>query len=143
MSPEETDQIVAAFCKWVNAQASLRALAIVGSWARGDARPDSDLDLLALTNDIGSWATSAERLCDPELGLTEQTIATAQSEVHGVARSWRMLLGTSVVELTFADTSWANACPIDWGTWRVLSGGVKVLVDKDGLLEALLRAVTL
>jgi Nucleotidyltransferase domain len=64
MSPEETNQIVATFRKWGNAQASLRALAIVGSWARGAARPDSDLDLLALTNDM-VWATSVERLRDP------------------------------------------------------------------------------
>jgi hypothetical protein len=139
MLPEVKDQIVATFCRWVNAQVPLRALAIVGSWARGDARPDSDLDVLVLTNDM-TWATSAEWLRDPKLGLTEQTITSAQREVHGIARSWRLLLGASEVDLTFADISWANSSPIDCGTWRVLSGGIKVLVDKDGLLKALIES---
>jgi hypothetical protein len=139
MSPEVIDQIVATLRRWVNAQAPLRALAIVGSRARGDARPDSDLDVLVFTNDM-TWASSVEWLRDPKLGLTEQTITSAQREVHGIARSWRMLLGAAEVDLTFADTSWANTSPIDCGTWRVLSDGIKVLVDKDGLLMALTKS---
>jgi hypothetical protein len=63
-------------------------------------------------------------------------------EAHGVARSWRAWLGQDVeLELTFAELSWANISPVDPGTCRVVSDGIRPLVDKDELLRALCEAV--
>jgi hypothetical protein len=44
------------------------------------------------------------------------------------------------VELGIADTLWARLDPVDAGTRRVVTDGLKPLVDKDGLFRALVGA---
>jgi uncharacterized protein len=48
MTPAEARALIDAIAAWVGGPSDLRGLALVGSWARGAARPDSDLDLLIL-----------------------------------------------------------------------------------------------
>lgn len=45
------------------------------------------------------------------------------------------------MELTFAAPSWADTSPIDPRTYRVVSDAFRIVVDKDGRLDALLSAV--
>lgn len=46
----EVQEVLAAVTEWAKVR-SFRGLALVGSYARGQARPDSDIDLVLLTDD--------------------------------------------------------------------------------------------
>jgi predicted nucleotidyltransferase len=55
-SIELIPQVVVA---WVTAQPKIRAIALVGSHARGIARSDSDIDFMLLAMDPESFRTDA------------------------------------------------------------------------------------
>jgi hypothetical protein len=112
----------------------------VGSWASGAARDDSDLDLMALTDQLDRWTANDIWLREivARLGFGATTL---DREVYGAARSWRVWIGQTVeLELTIADTSWAATHPLDQGTRRVVGDGLVMLVDKDGLLRSVQNA---
>ncbi len=118
--------------RWAAARPDVVAVALVGSWARGAARPDSDVDLVVLTRDrdgyLGwpgcdaGWADLRTRWWGPLL-----------------ERRFR-LPGGLEVEIGFAPGSWA-AEPVDPGTARVVTDGLVVLHDPSGLLERLVGQV--
>ena len=141
MTHDEADQLQRGFVAFAEAESSWRALALLGSWARGAAREDSDLDLIALVDRLAPWTTDDVWLRGVvgRLGLQPSLFSL---EVHGVARSWRVLFGPGVeLEITFADRNRASTQPLDGGTRRVVSDGMQPLVDKDGLLHTVTTAV--
>jgi predicted nucleotidyltransferase len=141
MSRDQARLLMAGFTNWAQQQRSCRALAVAGSWAGDTAQPTSDLDLLILTSDLPKWTTQAMWLSElaRHLGLP---YLEAELEAYGVARSWRAWFGRNVeLELTFAELSWANVSPLDPGTRRVVSDGIRPLVDKDGLLRTVFQTL--
>jgi predicted nucleotidyltransferase len=50
MTPAFALSLTNAIADWVEDRSDLRALGLVGSWAKGTARADSDLDLLVLAD---------------------------------------------------------------------------------------------
>jgi predicted nucleotidyltransferase len=137
MTPDEADALQACLAGWAEGEPACRALALVGSWARGDAREGSDLDLIALVDDLAPWIADAGWLVEA-LEPIGRPVESVGFEVYGVARSWRIRLGSGAeLELTLAATSWASNSPLDPGTYRIVTDGVRPLVDKDGLLRAI------
>lgn len=129
MTPAQAAAVQAAVLAWARQAPGVRAVALVGSWARGEARPDSDLDLMVLTD--GPFAAGVDW---PAHGLT---LTEARRETWCAAVSHRLFLAPDAeVELTFAAPSWA-ARPLDAGTRRVAEGGLKALFDPDGLLAGI------
>jgi hypothetical protein len=92
MTPHEATKLWDVFTDWADQQPSLRALALVGFWARRQARDDSDLDLVALATDVNQWTADDTWLRDL-LGEFGFSVVSASLEAHGVARSWRVWLG--------------------------------------------------
>lgn len=140
MTPDEARRLQDGLAAWVEGEPGCRALALVGSWARGAARVDSDLDLMLLATDHDRWAGDDRWLRQilDELGFPS---AMTSPETYGVTQAWRARLAPQVeVELGIADTLWAHLDPVDAGTQRVASDGLKPLVDKDGLLRGLVDA---
>lgn len=45
----EVDEILERFTAWAGTRGDVRAVALVGSWSRGNPRADSDVDLVLLT----------------------------------------------------------------------------------------------
>jgi predicted nucleotidyltransferase len=93
--------------RWAAARSDLIGLALVGSHARGEARPDSDIDLVLLARRT-SLRVHYEDGLEVEYGLTS--------------------------------SAWATP-PIDEGTARVISGGMRILLDREGLLESALDVI--
>ena len=130
---EEMRSIIQMVHQWAAERDDVRGLAVVGSWARGAARMDSDVDIVVLTD-------------TPD---------------HADAQRWMRLLGGQLirlqrwgplnevrirrpsgfeVELGIAPLSWATTAPVDDGTYRVISDGLRIVYDPDGILAALSTA---
>lgn len=51
MNAAEANRLIAVIEALVRSRDEFRAVAVCGSWARGNPRPDSDLDLLIVVQD--------------------------------------------------------------------------------------------
>jgi hypothetical protein len=112
----------------------VRALVLVGSVARGDARPDSDVDLVFLTTDPQRYIQRSDWVL--ELGPAE----IQAPEHYGRVVSIRAFYSNGLeVEFAIAAADWASA-PIDKGTQAVVRRGMRVLRDRDGHATALAAA---
>lgn len=137
MVQAEVNAILETFIAWANTQDDVHGLLLVGSWARGTARPDSDIDLIILTTRPEHYR--ADTTWHDALHLL---IASWQDEDYGALWSRRLLLHDgSEIEVGFTMPAWANVEPVDGGTRRVVADGCRVLVDKAGVLQSLVRVV--
>jgi uncharacterized protein len=122
---------------WARRRPDIRGLALVGSWARGSARADSDVDLVVLT-------TGPDRYLDDDawpadLGATR----VLGTRAWGRLTERRLLLeGGLEVEVGLTEPAWAATDPVDPGTRRVVTDGMRILHDPDGRLAALAAAAT-
>lgn len=120
---------IAAITAWARERADVRAVALVGSRARGTARIDSDVDLILLTTDPDQYRSG-----DGGLASVFDDARLAGERAWGPVRERRLRLpGGLEVELGIATPEWA-AVPLDSGTRRVLVAGARILHDPDGLL---------
>jgi hypothetical protein len=121
---------------WAVRDESVRAVALVGSYARCGERMGSDVDIMILTDE-------PDRLADAgwfqELRPSARLIRSME---WGPFRERRMRLRSGLhVELNFAPLSWA-AVPLDVGTRRVLGDGHRIIYDT-GVLEPAVAALSL
>ena len=100
---------------------------MVGSCARGTARPDSDIDLVILTT------RKAELLRAETFPARFGRVLRQQREEYGACTSVRAWYdGGPEVEFGLVAPSWIDR-PLDAGTHRVLLDGYRVLYDPQGL----------
>jgi len=128
------DELVKAVASWAENHVDIASVALVGSHARGNARVDSDVDLVL------QCASPARYLGDlswiSEFGVAKDVSV----EDYGVVQSVRVFYEDGPeVEYGITSSKWATL-PLDEGTLKVLRDGVKVLLDRDGSLN---RAVEL
>jgi hypothetical protein len=108
-------------------------LALVGSYARGEGREDSDIDFVLLVNNPRDFC-AANWLA--QIDWQQLGVYPSRSEMvqYGVTWSRHVLLDNgAAIELCFAPLSWASTCPLDAGTRRVISEGCQILYDPDDL----------
>jgi uncharacterized protein len=132
--------VMATITGWARTRNDIRGVALVGSHARGAARPDSDIDLVLLCEEpevfrAPEWITEIN--C-----LRSQVVRLGwKDEEYGAVWSRRVQLLPQVeIEFSFARLSWGAVTPVDPGTRRVVAGGCRALYDPDGLVERLIRA---
>lgn len=119
------------FKQWATEDPGITALLIVGSYARGANKPDSDLDLVILTS------RKAEMVQDPDFINRFGDVERQQTEEYGACTSVRAWYRDGrEIEFGLVEPSWASV-PLDSGTHRVLSDGYLVLIDKEGLFTDL------
>jgi predicted nucleotidyltransferase len=125
------DQLTA----WAESRLDIVALALVGSVARGEPHPRSDVDLVLIT-------------CDPEAYVRDEEW-TAELGATGIirARPWgpiierRLVMPSGLeIDVGVAPLSWAGVTPVDPGTRQIVLGGLRILHDPQGLLAQLLAA---
>jgi predicted nucleotidyltransferase len=106
--------------------APIVAVFLVGSYARGAAGPDSDVDLVILSGQPGEWLRDTSWAA--RFGVVERT----RAEDWGAVRSLRVwYAGALEVEFGFAAPAWLNL-PLDPGTRAVLEAGYLLLYDPSG-----------
>jgi uncharacterized protein len=120
---QKIELILQVILSWATAQPKIRAVALVGSRARGGARPDSDIDLMLLTTDPAAFRADTTWVGQIDWDAIDTRPRKWQDEEYGAAWSRRVWLTDRCVqvELAFAFLSWANADPPDAGTQRVIS----------------------
>ena len=133
---EEVESLIEQIIRWAVDEQSIQAVALVGSWARGMARDDSDVDLVILTE-------------KPEVYLINDQWTSKFGEVEkityedwGAVQSKRVFYkGGLQVEYGVTTTKWAEARPVDPGTGEMVRDGMRILYDKNGVLGALVEAL--
>jgi GrpB-like predicted nucleotidyltransferase (UPF0157 family)/GNAT superfamily N-acetyltransferase len=120
------------FTEWAAAQPDIHAAALVGSHARGSASSTSDIDLVILAGEPERFLTDATWV------ETFGTPAAVSREGYGNVTSLRVQYQNAVdVEFGFTTMRWAEV-PVDPGTQDVISGGMRVLVERGPILSRLL-----
>jgi uncharacterized protein len=132
----EVQRILDLAREWAEAKTDVRGLALVGSWARGEAHPDSDVDLVLLAVRKERYVADDDWL--RHLGCRAVVGTAPRGPV--VERRVRMASGLEV-EFCLAPLYWASLFPLDSSTRRVAADGMQLLHDPDGLLTALARVV--
>ena len=114
---------------WAESRSDVLGLAIVGSHARGSARLDSDVDLVVLCETPAALANRKDWVA--RFGEVRQAVP----EEYGVVRAVRVVYEDGLeVEFCLSSLEWANI-PLDAGTKRVISDGMRILYDPGDLLR--------
>ncbi len=122
------DRLVA----WASYRQDVHAVGLVGSHARGTARPDSDIDVLLLVDEPRRY------LRDRRWARRFGAVASTESEDWQAVQPLRVFYADGPeVEFGFARPFWAAVDPVDAGTRQVVRDGLRVLWDPQGLLGAL------
>jgi predicted nucleotidyltransferase len=117
------------FVLWASRQTDIQGIALVGSYARGEARDDSDIDLVILTELPQKYLDEVQ--WPKRFGVIEKR----QSEDYGKLSSLRIWYQNGPeVEYGITRPDWA-AIPLDAGTREVISGGMIVLFERGELLS--------
>lgn len=133
----EVERVAFRCREWAEQNPTVKAVAIVGSFASGLARADSDLDLLILTS-------------DPSALLNNRTWAgVAFGQVDFVvAREWGAITearfrrpGGLEIDVGIGRPHWAMTDPLDEGTAMVVADGCRPIHDPQRMLAILVDAV--
>lgn len=122
--------------EWATNQPAISSVALVGSHARGEAQPDSDIDLVLLGADPQVF------LDDPSWIQHFGDVETCQTEDWGMVTSLRVHYRNGwEVEFGMTTPEWAGL-PADPGTRSVVLHGMRILWDREGNLGLLQEAVS-
>jgi len=121
---------ISAVTQWAETQPDVTAVVLVGSHARGEATPQSDVDLVVLTQDPDRYV--ADTAWARSFGEVEREEQEDWGRVMAV-RVW--YAGGREVEFGFTKPDWA-ALPLDPGTKRVIEDGMRVLFDRNGPFDS-------
>lgn len=131
---DNAHKLINAFTNWANNEDNIQATGLVGSYARDAARPDSDIDLMIIVKDQDQYINDEGWI--HQFGEVDKI----EDEVWSQLKTKRVYYKDDTeVEYNFDKKSWAN--PQDSGTKRVVTDGMKILVDKEGILNELVTAL--
>jgi predicted nucleotidyltransferase len=140
LSPERTGEIEALMRvveRWAEDSDDIQAVAVVGSWARGEARMDSDVDLCVLTT------TPSRYLRDTDWIRTFSSSRIVRERSFGMVEERRLALASGLeVELGITTPAWATTGHLDEATAAVVRKGLIILYDPNGLLRKLVADVS-
>ena len=115
--------------EWAKNEPDLMALALVGSHARGEASPESDVDLILLLRNPKEYLKNRGWIS--EFGEPRHIV----QEDWGKVTSLRVLYADGLeVEYGLANLEWGSD-PGDEGDAHVIGNGLIVLYEKDGHLS--------
>lgn len=113
---------------WAADESLIDAVILIGSYARGTQKEDSDIDLVVLTSDKQHYVDN------PSVFAYFGEIESSNVELYGECTSVRVWYKSGLeVEFGMVISKWIDI-PLDYGTRRALSDGYKILIDKDEIL---------
>jgi uncharacterized protein len=140
----KVDRILKEIIYWASINKNIYAAALVGSWARGTARADSDIDLMFLTSDPSLFIKDRTWIDEINWENIGSSVKEWKDKDYGLARSRHIyLIDGTEIEFCFGFLDWAAIAPIDPGTFKVVSDGCRILYDPEKLLLNLIDKVRL
>lgn len=118
------------------------AIGLCGSWARGTAGPDSDIDLSIIVMDRFRFKQTdwIEAL---DFAAINDELDYFSDKTYGRVWSRHVFLKSKTeIEFSFANRSWADHKDPDEGTIKVVSDGYQIIYDPEEILKKLLDAVS-
>ena len=117
----DIEPFLARLLQWALQRPDIGAIALVGSHARGQARPDSDIDLLILVENPKALLQDTGWVCAMGLPLRQEV------EDWGNVTSLRIWYAAGQeVEYGLTGLDWGSD-PADEGAQRVIAGGMRIL----------------
>ena len=127
------EELLRSVADWAARRPGVRAAGLVGSHARGEAGPGSDVDLVIVADEPG------DLLADGGWAREFGEVARTAIEPYGRVVSLRVWYAEGLeVEFGIAAPSWA--LEPDEGSLRVVRAGLRALSDPEGLLARLTTA---
>jgi predicted nucleotidyltransferase len=129
MSYDRVNQFLNEFTVWAATHWDVRAVALVGSYARNAATATSDVDLVVVVRQPDEYVR--------DLAWIQRfgSIDRHQLEYYGNVTSIRVWYSDGrEVEYGMTDESWATV-PLDEGTRWVISDGMQILFEREPLLS--------
>jgi len=121
------EEFIDAMVRWARHDDRVVAAALVGSYARNQARPDSDIDFVLIT------PKPMMLLSDRRWLHTCGVPRVEPDEDWGLVQSIRVFYANLEVEFGIAGLEWVQP-PIDTGTAEVIGQPIRVLYDPEFLL---------
>ncbi|CAA9420894.1 MAG: hypothetical protein AVDCRST_MAG03-2534 [uncultured Rubrobacteraceae bacterium] len=133
---DEVSVLLAMIREWAERRPDVVAVGLVGSWAHGDARMDSDVDVALVTEDRKPYLE--DHAWVRELG----GVRIVRTRRWGPMTERRFVMPSGLeVEVGVGLPSWLD--PADEGVRRTVKDGMWVVYDPRGILAALLDACSL
>jgi len=119
---------------WSNEDSRVKALFLVGSYARNTQKPSSDIDLVIITD-------KKEQLLQLDwielFGVCKRNIR----EEYGACTSIRVFYEDNTeIEYGIVNSSWLDS-PLDAGTKRVLQDGYILLFGSEGISQNMIETL--
>jgi hypothetical protein len=125
---EDVEAVLVRLIAWAQRHADVRALALVGSWASGVPHARSDVDVVLLTQ-------TPSKYIDHDHWIAEVGGALVRTATWGAITERRLAVsGGLELDVAVGIPDWASVTPLDSGTRRVVTDGMRRLHDPDGLL---------
>ena len=125
----QTIDFIEDFMRWSKKRRDIRAVALVGSYARETATEVSDIDLVVLTENPNEYIKNTEWTKVFGRAITKEV------EKYGKLTSLRVWYESGLeVEYGFTTRDWVTS-PLDKGTKQVISNGMRVLFEKEEILS--------
>lgn len=110
--------------EWAKGDLHIESVIVVGSYARGTNKNTSDIDLCIITSNKETMVKNQD------FTKIFGNIDKKQTEYYGKCTSIRVWYKEGrEIEFGIVDPSWIES-PLDAGTYKVLSDGYKVIIDK-------------
>jgi len=131
----EVERLLERTRDWAAARPDVAAVGLAGSWARGEAHANSDVDLPVLTDEPRRY------LEDEGWVRALGGLRTIKMQTWGPLTERRFVLPSGLeVESGIATPSWPVVDPVDPGTLGVVRDGFRAVYDPEGLLARLVEA---
>lgn len=131
---EKVSNLLSIVTTWAQARPEVSAAALAGSHAHGNARPESDIELVILSDSPDELRTTHW------IGVFGE-YSGVDTEQWGIAPCHRVLdTPQGEVEIGIVPSSWADV-RVDAGTYNVVHDGIIAAHDPRGLLRTLLAEV--
>lgn len=135
MLPITVSAFLDTFSRWASSQPDVQAVALVGSYARGETSEGSDVDLVILTSNVDKY------LRDRSWISVFGKFTGCLEEDYGIVTSVRTFYESGLeVQYSFTTPDWAET-PIDAGTLRVVREGMKAVYDPQGIIDRMRREI--
>ncbi len=133
---KDIQNILTQVVHWAKNQEDIKGIALIGSYARGTANKDSDIDLVILAKNHKNYLSDLTWL--NQFGNNN----LIKKERYGKVTSLHVqYLNSHEIEFAITTSAWTKIPP-DRGTAKVIQDGIQILYDPYHLLKKITTYVT-